>query len=87
MKPIVLAILGGAALLYLISCQDPQPNEDVTNAVNKSGAIESSVKVLVTQFGLTIVFLKILSTEIPYQVWAYIILMQKIRMAIQKLFL
>ncbi|MEI8074049.1 MAG: hypothetical protein WCH78_04805 [Bacteroidota bacterium] len=45
MKPIVLAILGGAALLYLISCQDPQPNEDVTNTVNKSGAIESAVKV------------------------------------------
>lgn len=45
MKPIVLAILGGAALFLLFSCKDAQQNEDVTNTVNKMGAVESAVKV------------------------------------------
>ncbi|MBY0480060.1 MAG: hypothetical protein K2Q21_01795 [Chitinophagaceae bacterium] len=45
MKPIVIAILAGAALLFLFSCDEPQKNEDITNDVNKSGAIESAVKV------------------------------------------
>lgn len=45
MKPIVLAILGAAALFLLISCKDTEKNEDITNTVNKDGAIESAVKV------------------------------------------
>lgn len=44
MKPVVLAILASAALLFLFSCEEKQ-NEDVTQSVNKSGAIESSIKV------------------------------------------
>jgi hypothetical protein len=44
MKPIVIAILGGAAMFFLFSCQ-PKKNDDITNTVNKSAAIESSVKV------------------------------------------
>ncbi len=44
-KPILLVILAGTALLFLFSCEEPQKNEDVTNNVNKSGAIESAVKV------------------------------------------
>jgi hypothetical protein len=46
MKPIVFAILGSAVLFLLLSCQEPaEKNDDVTNTVNKSAAIESSVKV------------------------------------------
>ena len=44
MKPIVLAILGTAALLLLFSCGTKQ-NEDITQSVNKAGAIESAVQV------------------------------------------
>ncbi len=44
MKPIVIAILGGAAMFFLLSCET-EKNEDITNTVNKSAAIESSVKV------------------------------------------
>jgi hypothetical protein len=44
MKPILLAILG-AALFLLISCDNTEKNEDITNTVNKDGAIESAVKV------------------------------------------
>ncbi|MES2005648.1 MAG: hypothetical protein V4450_14110 [Bacteroidota bacterium] len=44
MKPIVLAILGGAALLLLFSCSDKQ-NDDITQSVNKNGAIESAIQV------------------------------------------
>jgi hypothetical protein len=45
MKPIVLAILGAAALFLLISCENTEKNEDITNTVNKDGAIETAVKV------------------------------------------
>ena len=44
MKPIVLAILGAAALFFLFSCEDKQ-NEDITQSVNKSGSIETAVQV------------------------------------------
>ena len=44
MKPVVLAILASAALFFLFSCEEKK-NEDVTQSVNKSGSIESSVKV------------------------------------------
>lgn len=44
MKPIVLAILGGAALLFLFSCSDKQ-NDDITQSVNKEGAVETAVQV------------------------------------------
>lgn len=44
MKPIVLAILGGAALLLLFSCDNKQ-NEDITQSVNKNGSVESAVQV------------------------------------------
>ncbi len=43
MKPIVLAILGGAALLLLFSCNNE--NEDITQSVNKNGSVETAVKV------------------------------------------
>jgi hypothetical protein len=44
MKPIVLAILGAAAILMLFSCGNKQ-NEDLTTTVNKNGAIETAVQV------------------------------------------
>ena len=44
MKPIVLAILGAFILLLLFSCSTKQ-NEDITQSVNKEGAIESAVQV------------------------------------------
>ena len=44
MKPIVLAILGAAALLFLFSCSDKQ-NEDITQTVNKEGSVETAVQV------------------------------------------
>ncbi|NCI47951.1 hypothetical protein [Sediminibacterium soli] len=43
MKPIVLAILGGAALLLLFSCEEKK--EDITYSVDKHGSIETSVQV------------------------------------------
>lgn len=45
MKPIVFAILGGAALLLLFSCDDKKQNDDITQSVNKAGAIETAVQV------------------------------------------
>jgi hypothetical protein len=45
MKPIVLAILGGAALLLLFSCDDKKQNEDITQTVNKNGSVETAVQV------------------------------------------
>jgi hypothetical protein len=45
MKPIVLAILGAAALLLLFSCDNKQPNDDITQSVNKNGSIETAVQV------------------------------------------
>ena len=44
MKPIVLAILGGAALLFLFSCSDKQ-NDDITQSVNRNGSVETAVQV------------------------------------------
>ena len=44
MKPIVLAILGAAAILFLFSCSDKK-NDDITSAINKDGSIESAVQV------------------------------------------
>ena len=44
MKPIVLAILGAAALLLLFSCDNKQ-NNDITQTVNKNGSIETAVQV------------------------------------------
>ena len=44
MKPIVLVILGCAALLFLFSCTDKQ-NEDITQSVNKNGSVETAVQV------------------------------------------
>ncbi len=44
MKPIVLAILGAAAVLLLFSCSNKQ-NDDITQTVNKEGAIETAVQV------------------------------------------
>jgi hypothetical protein len=44
MKPIVLAILGAAAIFFLFSCSDKK-NEDITSAINKDGSIESAVQV------------------------------------------
>jgi hypothetical protein len=43
MKPIVLVILGAAALL-LFSCGEKQ-NEDITQNVNKNGSVETAVQV------------------------------------------
>lgn len=43
MKPIVLAILGAAAILFFFSCKEK--NEDITTAVNKNGSVETEVKV------------------------------------------
>jgi hypothetical protein len=46
MKPIVLTILGAAALLLLFCCKDKQnQNEDLTTSVNKAGSIETAVQV------------------------------------------
>lgn len=45
MKPIVLAILGAAALLLLFSCDDKQQNGDITQSVNKTGSVETAVQV------------------------------------------
>ena len=45
MKPIVLAILGGAALLLLFSCDDKKQNEDITQSVNKNGSVETAVQI------------------------------------------
>ena len=49
MKPIVLAILGCAALLFLFSCNDQKENkdenEDITQSVNKNGSVETAVQV------------------------------------------
>ncbi len=45
MKPIVLAILGGAALLLLFSCDDKKQNEDITQNVNKNGSVETAVQI------------------------------------------
>ncbi len=44
MKPIVLAILASAALLFLFSCDDKK-NEDITQSVNRSGSVETAVQV------------------------------------------
>lgn len=44
MKPIVITILGVAALLLLFSCEDKQ-NDDITQSVNKNGSIETAVQV------------------------------------------
>lgn len=44
MKPIVLAILGVAAILFLFSCKDKK-NEDITQTINKSGSIETAIQV------------------------------------------
>lgn len=44
MKPIVLAILGSAALLLLFSCNNNN-NEDITQSVNKNGSVESAIQV------------------------------------------
>jgi len=44
MKPIVLAILASAALLFLFSCDDKK-NEDITQSVNRTGSIETAVQV------------------------------------------
>ncbi len=44
MKPIVLAILGTAAILFLFSCGEKQ-NDDITQQVNKNGSVETSVQV------------------------------------------
>jgi len=43
MKPIVLVALAGAALLMMLSCNNK--NEDVTDAVDKNGAVETAVTV------------------------------------------
>jgi hypothetical protein len=46
MKPIVLAILGAAAVFFLFSCSDTnKQNEDITQSVNKEGSIETAVQV------------------------------------------
>ena len=44
MKPIVLAILGAAAMFLLFSC-DEKKNEDITQTVNKEGSVETAVQV------------------------------------------
>jgi hypothetical protein len=44
MKPIVLAILGAAAVLLLFSCDDKK-NKDLTQTINKEGSIETAVQV------------------------------------------
>lgn len=44
MKPIVLAILGAAAIFFLLSCSEKK-NNDITTNINKDGSIESSVQV------------------------------------------
>ena len=41
MKPIVLVILGCAALLFLFSCDNKKENEDITQSVNKNGSVET----------------------------------------------
>ena len=45
MKPIVLAILGGAALLLLFSCDNNKQNDDITQSVNKDGSVETAVQI------------------------------------------
>ena len=44
MKPIVLAILGAAAILFLFSCGE-KANKDITSSVNKDGSVETAVVV------------------------------------------
>jgi hypothetical protein len=44
MKPIVLAILGAAAILFFFSCEEKQ-NEDITQSVNRNGSVETAVLV------------------------------------------
>ena len=44
MKPIVLVILGIAALLFLFSCDDKK-NDDITQSVNTNGSVETAVQV------------------------------------------
>ena len=43
MKPIVLVIIAGAFLM-LLSCKS-EKNEDVTDSVNKDGAVETDISV------------------------------------------
>ena len=44
MKPIVITILGIAALFLLFSC-DTKQNDDITQSINKNGSIETGVEV------------------------------------------
>lgn len=46
MKPIVITILGAAALFLLFSCNNhPDSNDDITRTVNKDGSVETAVQV------------------------------------------
>ncbi len=45
MKPIVLAILGAAAVLFLFSCKEEKQNDDITQNVNRNGSVETAVQV------------------------------------------
>ncbi|MEN9684435.1 MAG: hypothetical protein RLZZ28_221 [Bacteroidota bacterium] len=44
MKPIILVVLGAAAILFLFSCTEKQ-SEDITQTVNKDGAVETGIQV------------------------------------------
>ncbi len=45
MKSIALVILGGALSMLLFSCEDQQKKEDMTQTINKNGAVETAIQV------------------------------------------
>lgn len=44
MKPILLVILSAMVILLIASCE-PEKNEDITQEVNKNGAVETVVEI------------------------------------------
>ncbi len=44
MKPILLVILSPMVILLIASCE-PKKNEDITQEVNKNGAVETAVEI------------------------------------------
>lgn len=44
MKPIILVIICSLVILLIASCE-PEKNEDITQEVNKNGAVETAVEI------------------------------------------
>ena len=44
MKPIILVIICSLIILLIASCKD-EKNEDITQEVNKNGAVETAVEI------------------------------------------